>query len=230
MRYARHRGFSKVLTFIKSSYISIMFNQNPPRGLLTHVKRVFEVSSGVIDPSRMSTSTLDGGIEFPCNLINFPYRLDIECTSRRHNEHILMRSRGGSFPEKQATINHPTFKFNDETFKFKLGPTNFRIAFYEANELYKSRTLHRHICLNTVRFISHSHRTLGVRSSGLDEIASCITDHICRTIVGFQPCCLSNQTTQIPLSKSSNWVLPSVRVDKKIPCIFRTLWHLFAIP
>lgn len=96
-----------------------MFNHKPRGGLLTRVKRVFEIPSVVIDPSRMSTSTLDGLIEFLCNFINFSYRLDVACTSRRHCEHNLMRSRGGSFSEKQTTNNHATFKFNDETFKFK---------------------------------------------------------------------------------------------------------------
>lgn len=40
------------------------------------------------------------------------------------------------------TNNHETFEFNEETFKFKSGPTNFRTEFYKVNELYRCGTLH----------------------------------------------------------------------------------------
>lgn len=72
-----------------------MFNHKPRGGLLTRVKRAFELPSDVIDRSRMSTSTIHGRAGLLGNLINFPYRLDVACTSRRRSGHILMRSRGG---------------------------------------------------------------------------------------------------------------------------------------
>ena len=64
------------------------------------------------------------------------------------------------------------------------------------------------------RFISHSHRTVGVRSSGLDEIACCITEHICRTIVGFQPCWLF--PTKLCKSPSRNHPIESYLVSELI--------------